>query len=287
MLWYSEGVHITKRKAEDRIMAKKIAIIVVVSLLNIFLIIAIVKYLDSAPQLGQDTSDPAASTTTEPMTTAPLESTDPDTTLPETSATQETEHTEEGTAPTQVTTQDKTEDPVAATVATQAPTQPTVQEELPMWKTLYKNYATVKRNEYTHFALVYIDDDDIPELYMYGNGKSHVGAARGNAMIGKNFDSVGGGNYQEKSGKFLNVSVEGNMLVMRVYQLSDAFYEIFYGREDKSVDPPAYYILNYTIPVDEETFKAEVAKYMDTTQTKFLHENALGYDAFVEQLINH
>ena len=267
-------------------MAKKITIIVIVCILNLSLVFTIMKYLESPPQHEQETTQ--ASTTT-PSTTAPTDTTPAETTLPESTA-QETGPTEKETAPTQATTQDKVkpekETPVTPTTDTQPQTQPTVKEELPLWKTMYKNYATVKRNEYTHFALVYIDGDDIPELYMYGNGKSHVGAARGNAMIGKNFDSVGGGNYHEKSGTFLNVSAEGNMLVMRIYQLSDAFYELFYGREDKSVDPPAYYILNYTIPVDEETFKAEVAKYIDTTQTKFLHENGLPYDAFVEQLMN-
>lgn len=266
-------------------MAKKIAIIVIVCILNLLLVLTIMKVLQNPPQLGQETTQ---ASTTNPSVTAPADATTTDTTPTETtlpqSTTQETVPETTESVPTQGA-QDKPETPATPTVDTQ--TQPTVKEELPLWKTLYKNYATVRRNEFTHFALVYIDGDDIPELYMYGNSKAHVGAARGNGMIGKDIDGVGGGNYQEKSGKFLNVSMEGNMLVMRIYQLSDAIYELFYGREDKSVDPPAYYILNDTTPVNEETFKAEVAKYMDTTQTKFLHENALGYDAFVEQLINH
>ena len=263
-------------------MAKKIAIIVIVCILNLLLVFTMVKFLESPPQLGQETTQ--ASTTT-PAMTAPPDTTATDTTPTETTLSQNTTQETVPETTESVPTQGTQEKPTTPTVDTQ--TQPTVKEELPLWKTQYKNYATVRRNEFTHFALVYIDGDDLPELYMYGNGKAHVGAARGNAMIGKDIDGVGGGNYQEKSGKFLNVSAEGNMLVMRIYQLSDAIYELFYGREDKSVDPPAYYILDYTIPVDEETFKAEVAKYMDTNQTKFLHENALGYDAFVEQLINH
>ena len=54
----------------------------------------------------------------------------------------------------------------------------------------------------------------------------------------------------------------------------------------KSVNPPAYYIGNYTGAVSEEEFKNTVNQYIDTSKTEFLHKDALTLDAFVEYVKN-
>ena len=84
----------------------------------------------------------------------------------------------------------------------------------------------------------------------------------------------------------MNVCVEGDYLAMYVYELTDVFRQIFYGREDKNVNPPEYYIENYAGAVSEEEFKNAVNQYIDTDKTEFLHQNAVTFDAFAEYVAN-
>lgn len=159
-------------------------------------------------------------------------------------------------------------------------------KDLPVWKKLYIQYATIEKAKYNKYALVYIDNDDIPELYLYGSNTSKVLSAKGNQLIGKDLDGVGGGNYVEKSGCFMNVYAENNCLVMKIYKLDGYFSQTFYGIEDKTTSPPTYYIEDDIWAVTEEEFKDAVAQYIDTSKTTFLHSNALDYDEFVEKVTN-
>ena len=180
------------------------------------------------------------------------------------------------------------------TTESKKPSNPTSSvdlNELPSWKRRYINYAGIRaqRGDYNKFALVYLNDDDIPELYMYGDGKSEIGTAHsdGNSMIGIPLDGGGGGgSYVERSGNFMNIYPEGNMLVMRIYTMEGPFIEVFCGKEDKTTNPPTYYIDDYMWQGTEEEFKNVVSQYIDVSSTKFLHSNALSYDEFKEKVIN-
>lgn len=270
-------------------MAKKIILTAIAFVSSIFLLFVIIMH--SADILQQRKEDFLSNDRTENTTeTTTAETPDVNVTLPENTTTseiiqQETIH-HDSQEPNQLETENGSS--IDPTVATEAPAQPTVPiEDLPQWKRLHIISATVNKAKYDHFALVNIDNDNIPELYMYGDGQSEICAVRGNATIAQRLNGVGGGNYHPQSGRFLNVYTENNYLVMRIYQLSNAFTQVFYGREDKTVQPAAYYIEKYTGAVSEEEFKAAVAEYIDTTQTEFLHKNALPYDAFIEQITNY
>ena len=81
----------------------------------------------------------------------------------------------------------------------------------------------------------------------------------------------------------MNVYQDGQYLVMRIYHLTNAFYEVFCGTEDKTTDPPTYYTGDSAeVAVTEQTYKYLVAQYIDTDKVTFLHENALSYDEFME-----
>lgn len=276
-------------------MTKKIITTVIASLLSIVIVLAVVYHSRTLLQQAvQDTmSDHQTETTSGLVATEP---TDTSSTVPYNTTSPETIPQATEPSPTQLpTTTPKNENPVAPTsTPSDPPAQPTTKpQELPQWKQMYIGQATVWQTKYDHFALVYIDGDDIPELYMYGNNQSELCAYRSDSvnpqkkvLISQRMNSMGGGNYHERSGKFLNVCAEGEYLTMYVYELTDIFRQTFYGREDKSVNPPAYYIGNYTGAVSETEFKNTVNQYIDTTKMEFLHQNALPLDAFVEYVTN-
>lgn len=276
-------------------MVKKIAITAIASLLSIFLIFVIVKYSRNVLQQSKQgaMSSGQIESATGMVTTGP---TNTSATIPDNTTTPETKPQATESLPTQeTTTPQENENTVAPTTtppvnATQPSPQP---QELPEWKQMYINYATAWRTRYDHFALVYIDGDDIPELYMYGSNRSELCAYRNDTvapqkkvLISQQMNGMGGGNYHKKSGHVLNVCAEGEYLAMYVYELTDIFRQTFYGREDKSVNPPVYYIEKYTGAVSEAEFKDAVKQYIDTDKTEFLHENAVTFDIFPEYVAN-
>lgn len=270
---------------------KKVVLTVVIScVLIVALLLAFAKFIVNAPQPNNAETSSHSQTTgviSIPSTTIPSVSTaPPDTSAPPKPESQppvvpETSPKEtEGTPPSSVP---QTSSPAQDSNSTE-------KEELPSWKKQYANYVTIIQNyyePYDRFALVYIDDDDIPELYMYRKDSATIRAIRGNGMIGLDLNSVGGGNYHEKSGHFMNVYQDGKYLVMRIYHLTNAFYEVFCGMEDKTTDPPTYYSGDSAYAaVSEETYKYLVSQYIDTDKVTFLHENALTYDEFMELMKN-
>lgn len=270
-------------------MAKRSVLTILAGVLSLLLVFVIVKHnkdiLHSDHQETISGGQPEGTTQTDP--TKPAE-TKPEATQPQATVVPETQPNATEPTPTQSETQNTTP------TAPQKPTQPSTQpQELPQWKQMYIAQATVWRTRYDHFALVYIDGDDIPELYMYGNNQSEVCAYRSDpvnlqkkVLISQRMNGMGGGNYHKKNGQFLNVCAEDGYLAMYVYELTDIFRQTFYGREDKSVNPPAYYIGNYTGAVSEQEFKNTVNQCIDTSKIEFLHQNALTLDAFVEYVKN-
>ena len=270
-------------------MAKKITITAIACLLSVFLVFAMVKY--SRNVLQHTKQDAMSSSQTE--NTTGIVSTNTSTTISNNITTPESKPQATESIPSQETAMpQKNENTVTPALPPVTPSQP-VTQELPQWKQMYISQATVWRTKYDHFALVYIDGDDIPELYMYGNNQSELCAYRSDAvnpqkkvLISQRMNGMGGGNYHKKSGKFLNVCAEGEYLAIYVYELTDIFRQTFYGREDQSANAPVYYIGNYAGAVSEDEFKNTVNQYIDTTKTEFLHQNALTLDAFVEYVTN-
>lgn len=264
-------------------MVRKIVITIITSLLIPLLIFVAVKYASDILHLDTQDNEQTENSTLTKSTDHSDTSTEPP--LPEGTSVPDTEPQETEAIPSQETTTPKQNENtvIPTTTPPVTDTQPSVKpEELPKWKQMYINHVTVWRTRYDHFALVYIDGDDIPELYMYGNNQSELCAFRDDAIYSLRMNGMGGGNYHKKSGRVMNVCVEGEYLAMYVYELTDVFRQIFYGREDKNVNPPAYYIENYTGAVSEEEFKNTVNQYINTNETEFLHQNAVTFDAFAD-----
>ena len=274
-------------------MGRKVTLIIFACVIEALLIFAFIKYLwipnraknEDATKTEQTTIttfDNLQEAETEATTETHFEGTQPeDTTEPE--PTQTDHHTPSVPNASQEENEGNTESNTEPTTPV-TDSKPNQDENQPAWKKLYANYATINKNSYEFFALIYIDGDDIPELYLFNSSESQICAVRNNQVISQKLTGVGGGNYHKESGHFLNVYQDNSILYMRVYHLASAFSQVFFGREIKTTDSATYYIGDSSEPISEEAFKEAVSEYIDTTKTSFMHENALTYDALIEQL---
>lgn len=274
-------------------MGRKIILVIVACAVEVLLVLAFIKFVWNPGGLGNENTSDTIQTTTSYNDLPGMES--EVTTGPET---EETQAENKKDLDTTVNEEEKPSDPTVTeketenkqdgnTEQTSPPTesqQPQENKEQAAWKKLYSNYVTINKNTFTQFVLVNIDGDDIPELYMFSNNKSQICAIRNDQIISLSLTGVGGGNYHKGSGHFLNVYQDNGYLIMRVYHLSNAFSEVFYGREYKTADTADYYIGDSTEPISEDSFKEAVGEYINTSNLTFLHENALSYDAFMVQM---
>lgn len=274
-------------------MGRKVTLIIFACVIEALLIFAFIKYLwipnrvnnEDATKIEQTTIatfDNLQTTETEVTTETQFEGTQPeDTTEPE--PTQTDHRTPSVPNASQEDNDGNTELSTEQTSPT-TESNPNQDEDQPVWKKLYTNFATINKNSYEYFALVYIDGDGIPELYMFNSNEAQICAVRNDRVISQKLTGVGGGNYHKESGHFLNVYQDNGILYMRVYHLTSAFSQVFFGREFKTTDSATYYIGDSSEPISEEAFKEAVNEYIDTTKTSFMHENALTYNDLIERL---
>lgn len=75
---------------------------------------------------------------------------------------------------------------------------------IPEWKIAYLQYLEAKKDGHLSYALVYIDGDDIPELYLSGNCEAtgdSVCSYKNRTVIDQPLNRIGGGRYVERNGK--------------------------------------------------------------------------------------
>ncbi len=99
------------------------------------------------------------------------------------------------------------------------------------WKAAYLTYLEENKDTYVSFALVYLDDDEIPELYLSGNCEA-VGDAVCSWQSGKiaevHLNRIDGGSYAERSGVLINQNGNMGHSYTHVYQLTgDGFILTF------------------------------------------------------------
>ena len=274
-------------------MGRKVTLIIFACVIEALLIFAFIKYLwipnrannedtTKTEQTTITTFDNLQETENEATTETHSEGTQPEDTK-EPDPTQTDHHTPSVPNSSQEENEGNTESNTEQTTPA-TDSKPNQDKNQPVWKKLYTNYATINKNSYEYFALIYIDGDDIPELYMFNGSESQICAVRNDQVISQKLSGVGGGNYHKESGHFLNVYQDNGILYMRVYHLSSAFSQVFFGREFKTADSATYYIGDSSEPISEEAFKEAVSEYIDTTKTIFMHENALTYNDLIESL---
>ena len=145
---------------------------------------------------------------------------------------------------------------------------------LPSWKRLYIGNAQIFSKQYHQYALIELDGDTIPELYMGGTSKNVIctmSSILENATIAQELNVNNTAYYIPKSGKLMNVYVNGDHTTMAIYQLDGSFQLIFEGHEylallNDGTTSYLHYIGKSSTPISEDTFKATVAQYFDTSK---------------------
>ena len=165
---------------------------------------------------------------------------------------------------------------------------------LPAWKTLYIGNAQVFSKDYTQFALIYVDGDDIPELYMGGTSKNMIYSMSRideHAAISKQLDAQNTAYYIPKSGKLMNAFIDGDRLTMAIYQLDGYFQPVFQGSEYKVIlndgsQSNLYYLNGNSSPVSEDTFKAAVAQHFDTDRAVKMSDHFMSLEELKTAILN-
>lgn len=157
---------------------------------------------------------------------------------------------------------------------------------IPHWKTAYLEHLEEQKDGHLSYALIHIDDDDIPELYLSGiseaMGDSVCSYKNGN-MIEQPLNRIGGGRYIEKSGEIINQNGNFGRIYTNVYKLTeDGFSLTFHALSTESNTAYEYSVEDK--PVSEDEYNAVVDAAFDFALSVPLNENAVEYDV-VTQLI--
>lgn len=116
---------------------------------------------------------------------------------------------EHGSTETKATTQMSETSTEVPAKETEAPTEkPTQAKKDESWKKLYINQLNVlNKDEFSEFSLIYVDGDDVPELYVNGKSRFEDGHLYWvyNGQLCEYAISVNGFSYVEYGNVFLNV----------------------------------------------------------------------------------
>jgi len=167
--------------------------------------------------------------------------------------------------------------------------------DLEQWQLAYLDFLEIEKENHLAYALVYVDDDDIPELYMKGDCEAtgdSICSYKNGTIIEENLIRVYGGMYIEKSGQLINRN--GNMGVCHThaYMLTDEGFNLtFTALEISRVEHLendemefSYEFFVEDVPVDESEYNAAISVAFDLEKSKPLYENDVEYDEIVKQI---
>ena len=175
--------------------------------------------------------------------------------------------------------------------------------DLPEWKKAYlrvmDNASSDAEREYNRsctYALVYVDDNDVPELYRYGAfeaGGDRVYSYQNGQLEELILSRNGGGSFVERSGKILNHNGHMGISYDVVYQLgANGFTQILYAQEYERVesfDGRDYtFTYEYTVngvTASKEAYDTAVAAAFDSSRATRLSSLAISYDEICEQIL--
>ncbi len=156
------------------------------------------------------------------------------------------------------------------------------------WKTAYLNYIkTLDPNGYTAFRLVYVDGDNVPELFVSGSCEaagSIVCTYNNGTVNSVHLNRLGGCSYVPKSGQIHNFNGNMGYYTATVFRLSNGkFTQLFNGLEIVDIrettgengDPVYEEVSSYSIgdrDVTEEEFWNAQAAVFDFDRAEELYE---------------
>ena len=155
-----------------------------------------------------------------------------------------------------------------------------------------------KQESHRLFALVFIDNDDIPELYLKGSSEAEgdmICAFKNGSIIKQQLNRTGGGKYTPRSGDIFNQNGNMGYCYTNVYKLSEnGFSETFNAlsiEKVESLEGEEYNLIyEYFIagtPASETEYNNAVNASFDSSRAVRLDENAVPYEEIVQQLQNN
>ena len=175
------------------------------------------------------------------------------------------------------------------------------------WKTAYLDFIERRESEYGResdygfdfrYALVYIDNDDIPELYAMGACEADgdlICSFRNGCMIEQYLSRNAGGKYVERGGIIINQNGHMGRYYDNVYKLdTNGFSQILKASRTERYVPlensknddyeiiNEYFINGKTVSKDE--YNAAINATVDLSQAVEFYENSVSYDVIKQQI---
>ena len=161
------------------------------------------------------------------------------------------------------------------------------------WQTTYLDFLETHKNTHKSFALVYVDDDDIPEIYLHGIGEAtgdSICTYKNGALIEQPLHRTGGGWYVEKCGKVININGHMGQTYTHVYELSeDGFKLIFEALSSEHINDENELYFEYSIgdmSVSESEYALAVKDAVELEDTVRFNDVEVDYDTIQQQIIN-
>ena len=175
-------------------------------------------------------------------------------------------------------------------------TTPTTENQvLSECKVAYLDFLKDKKESHRLFSLVYIDNDDIPELYLSGVSEAEgdmICSFKNGVVVYQYLSRIGGGKYVEKSGSIINQNGHMGQYYDNVYKLDEnGFSEVLnarYTERYEHIGNEEYniyyeYFIDDTA-VSEAEYNNAVNAAFDFLKAISFYDNAVSYEKIVEHL---
>ena len=157
-----------------------------------------------------------------------------------------------------------------------------------------RDYA--KDDPYCLYALVYVDGDDIPELYLSGRYEAdgdRIYSYKNGRLVEQYMNRIGGGRYIERSGWVMNQNGHMGRCYTSIFTLGESgFTQHFTGVEDEHVTWTGDdYQFSYEYKIDgnivsEDAYNAAIKALFDLERSKEFYDAGVSYDTIKQQLID-
>ena len=163
------------------------------------------------------------------------------------------------------------------------------------WKSAYAALLDDSREMYQAYALVFVDGDDMPELYLSGVCEAVgdlVCTFRNGKLVEQRLYRIAGGKYVERSGKLINQVGHMGCFYDTAYALGEnGFSELLNAYTEERNFPIAeddcYTVYKHYVgntEVTQEEYQSAVNAVMDVESAVSFYDAAVSYEAICEQL---
>ena len=166
----------------------------------------------------------------------------------------------------------------------------------PAWKTAYEDYIRYEIDpaQYVEFALVYVDNDDVPELYMMGNCEAtgEVMATYCNGRVeSHSFGRLYGLQYIPRSGRFSHFNGNMGYYSLSLCTLNNGVVKtVIQGLQEEDLenfDGEGEIGYRYSLegdPVTEEAFHKAIDSWFSQGGVCSMHSGAVSRQSMLNQL---